>query len=77
MAHRQARRWLRGQGGEDAPMWLVLMTLADGDPLRAQEMEQQLSAEWLAQGIAYVSERNLYQEREVKKRGKRKIADRR
>jgi hypothetical protein len=40
-------------------------------------MEQQLSAEWLAQGIAYVSERNLYQEREVKKRGKRKTADRR
>lgn len=59
-------------------MWLVLMTLANGDPLRAQEMEDQLSAEWLAQGVAYVSERNLYQEREAKKhRGKRTTANHR
>jgi hypothetical protein len=57
-------------------MWLVLITLADGDPLRAQQMEQDLSEEWLSYGIAYRAEKTQLEQREAK-RGQRKTANHR
>jgi hypothetical protein len=48
----------------------VLLALAQGDPLRAQQMEEDLNEEWLTYGIIYMSERNAHQERENKRRGR-------
>ena len=73
VAHREARRWLRGQGS-DAPPWLVLMTLADGDPLRAQQMEEDLSEEWARYGIAYRAEKTRLEQQELR-RGQRKTTN--
>lgn len=52
------------------------MTLADGDPLRAQQMELELSEEWLSYGIAYRAEKVELEKREAK-RGKRQTANHR
>lgn len=57
-------------------MWLVIMTLADGDPLRAQQMELELSEEWLSYGIAYRAEKAELEKREAR-RGKRQTANHR
>jgi hypothetical protein len=69
VARREIRHWLRGSVKE-TPFWIVLLALAQGDPLRAQQMEEDLNEEWLTYGIIYMSERNAHQERENKRRGR-------
>ena len=43
---------------DEVPLWAALLSAASGDPLRAQEMEAHLSAEWYARWQCWVEERN-------------------
>ena len=47
---------MRGQAVE-VPFWVHILEAAGGDPLKAQEWEQNLSAEWWHYWVSYNNER--------------------
>jgi hypothetical protein len=48
---------LRGIPVEASPdWWLVILEMANYDPLRAQQIEQELSMDWYRRYVAYKSE---------------------
>lgn len=55
------------------PVWAVILSMAQGDPLRAQEIEEGLTEEWWFRWLAWNSEMNRAEER--KKRGNLKTRD--
>lgn len=44
---------LRGIVGARAPLWASILSAANGDPLRAMEIEERVSEEWWARWQAY------------------------
>lgn len=41
----------------ELPLWVVILDAAEGDPLRAQEMEERLSREWWERWMIYTREK--------------------
>jgi len=39
------------------PLWALLLEAADGDPLRAMEIEENVSAEWWYRWLTWYSEK--------------------
>ena len=46
----------------EVPLWVVVLDMADGDPLRAQEIEAGLSRDWWEKYMVYARERGRAQE---------------
>ena len=42
----------------EVPLWVSILQAASGDPLRAQELEEKLSATWWRRYQEYVREQN-------------------
>lgn len=42
--------------GEGVPEWAVILRMANGDPLRAQQIAEELTPEWWAYACAYWDE---------------------
>jgi len=53
------------------PVWVVLLDMANGDPLRAAQIEDELTQEWWERAVVYRSELAQAQ-KEMEKHGKRK-----
>lgn len=57
------RRWLRHDGkGEKPPLPLqfALLELTQGDPLKAQQIESEVTEEWWTYHQSWIEERNRY-----------------
>ena len=46
----------------DLPVWVLALEMANGDPLRAQEIEERVSERWLARVLTYRRETARAQE---------------
>lgn len=44
---------MNGESGRGVPLWAFLLDAANGDPLRAQELEANLEPEWWEYFLIY------------------------
>jgi len=56
----------------NVPTWLMILEAADHDPLRAQEIEDQVTARWWHRWLAWREEYGKEQERQSRKAKRRR-----
>ena len=60
-----------GVPGNEAPLWATILDAAKDDPLRAQEIEDNLTLDWLQRYLVYRAEENKILKEEQQKLGSR------